>query len=68
MWTSALEVLKNVHDDGAFNDYRGMEASLIEKIENYQFVLDEAFVGDDKLVVTCLTTKVSEYYSRHAID
>ncbi|XP_039122003.1 uncharacterized protein LOC120258610 [Dioscorea cayenensis subsp. rotundata] len=29
---------KNVHDDGASNDNRGIAASLIEKMENYQFV------------------------------
>ncbi|XP_039143947.1 LOW QUALITY PROTEIN: zinc finger MYM-type protein 1-like [Dioscorea cayenensis subsp. rotundata] len=36
MWTSVLNVLQNVHD--ASNDNRGIAASLIEKIENYQFV------------------------------
>ncbi|KAH7660955.1 Ribonuclease H-like protein [Dioscorea alata] len=38
MWTSVLDVLQNVHDDGASNDNRGIAASLIEKMENYQFV------------------------------
>ncbi|XP_039130951.1 uncharacterized protein LOC120267379 [Dioscorea cayenensis subsp. rotundata] len=38
MWTSVLNVLQNVHDDGASNDNRGIAASLIEKMENYQFV------------------------------
>ncbi|XP_039130910.1 zinc finger MYM-type protein 1-like [Dioscorea cayenensis subsp. rotundata] len=38
MWTSVLEVLQNVHDDGASNDNRGIAASLIEKMENYQFI------------------------------
>ncbi|KAJ0986333.1 hypothetical protein J5N97_004689 [Dioscorea zingiberensis] len=38
MWASVLEVLQNVHDDGASNDNRGIAASLIEKMENYQFV------------------------------
>ncbi|KAH7673951.1 Ribonuclease H-like protein [Dioscorea alata] len=38
MWTSVLEVLQNVHDDGGSNDNRGIVVSLIEKIENYQFV------------------------------
>ncbi|KAH7688609.1 Ribonuclease H-like protein [Dioscorea alata] len=31
-------VLQNVHDDGASNDNRGIAASLIEEMENYQFV------------------------------
>ncbi|KAH7650649.1 Ribonuclease H-like protein [Dioscorea alata] len=38
MWTSILEVLQNVHDDGASNDNRGIVASLIDKMENYKFV------------------------------
>ncbi|XP_039133325.1 zinc finger MYM-type protein 1-like [Dioscorea cayenensis subsp. rotundata] len=33
-----LDVLQNVHADGASNDNRGIAASLIEKMENYQFV------------------------------
>ncbi|XP_039119636.1 zinc finger MYM-type protein 1-like, partial [Dioscorea cayenensis subsp. rotundata] len=38
MWTSVLDVLQNVHVDGASNDNRGIAANLIEKMENYQFV------------------------------
>ncbi|KAH7670424.1 Ribonuclease H-like protein [Dioscorea alata] len=38
MWTSILEVLQNVHDDGASSDNRGIVASLIDKMENYKFV------------------------------
>ncbi|KAH7677424.1 Ribonuclease H-like protein [Dioscorea alata] len=38
MWTSILEVLQNVHDDGASNNNRGIVTSLIDKIENYKFV------------------------------
>ncbi|KAH7681210.1 Ribonuclease H-like protein [Dioscorea alata] len=38
MWTSILEVLQNVHDDGVSNDNRGIVASLIDKMENYNFV------------------------------
>ncbi|KAH7679456.1 Ribonuclease H-like protein [Dioscorea alata] len=38
MWTSILEVLQNVHDDGASNDNRCIVASLIDKMENYKFV------------------------------
>ena len=38
MWTSVLEVLQNVHDDGASNENRDIVASLIDKMKNYQFV------------------------------
>ena len=38
MWTSVLQVLENVHDDGASNDNSGIAISLIEKMENYEFV------------------------------
>ncbi|XP_039142065.1 zinc finger MYM-type protein 1-like [Dioscorea cayenensis subsp. rotundata] len=38
MWTSILEVLQNVHDDGASSNNRGIVGSLIDKMENYQFV------------------------------
>ena len=38
MWTSALEVLQNVHDDDVSINNRGIVASLIEKMENYRFV------------------------------
>ncbi|XP_039135708.1 uncharacterized protein LOC120273127 [Dioscorea cayenensis subsp. rotundata] len=32
------EVLQNAHDDGASSNSRGIVASLIDKMENYQFV------------------------------
>ncbi|XP_039146895.1 uncharacterized protein LOC120284168 [Dioscorea cayenensis subsp. rotundata] len=35
---NVLDVLQNVYDDGVSNDNRGIAASLIEKMENYQFV------------------------------
>ncbi|KAH7688594.1 P-loop containing nucleoside triphosphate hydrolase protein [Dioscorea alata] len=38
MWTSILEVLQNVYDDGASSDNRGIVASLIDKMENYKFL------------------------------
>ncbi|XP_039119211.1 zinc finger MYM-type protein 1-like [Dioscorea cayenensis subsp. rotundata] len=38
MWTSISEVLQNVHDDDASTNNRGIVASLIDKMENYQFV------------------------------
>ncbi|KAH7690026.1 Ribonuclease H-like protein [Dioscorea alata] len=38
MWTSILEILQNVHYDGASNDNRGIVTSLIDKMENYKFV------------------------------
>ncbi|XP_039135717.1 uncharacterized protein LOC120273135 [Dioscorea cayenensis subsp. rotundata] len=38
MWTSNLEVLQNVHDDGASSNNRDIVASLIDKMENYQFI------------------------------
>ena len=37
MWTPILKVLQNVYDDDISNDYRDIVASLISKIENYQF-------------------------------
>lgn len=38
MWTSVLQVLENVHDDGASDDNSGIAISLIDKMENYEFV------------------------------
>ncbi|KAH7672367.1 Ribonuclease H-like protein [Dioscorea alata] len=51
IWTSILEILQNVHDDGASNDNRGIVASLIDKMENYKFVFVietgwEKFLGE----------------------
>ncbi|XP_074591761.1 uncharacterized protein LOC141847605 [Curcuma longa] len=37
-WNSVLQVLENVHDDGTNDDSSGMAASLIDKMENYEFV------------------------------
>lgn len=38
MWTSVLQVLENVHDDGTSDDNSGIAISLIDKMENYEFV------------------------------
>ena len=38
MWTSVLKVLQNVHEDVASNDNKGIVSSLINNMDNYQFV------------------------------
>ncbi|XP_042444154.1 zinc finger MYM-type protein 1-like [Zingiber officinale] len=38
MWTSVLQVLENVYDDVTNNDNNGIVASLIDKMESYEFV------------------------------
>ncbi|XP_042460249.1 zinc finger MYM-type protein 1-like [Zingiber officinale] len=38
MWTSVLQVLENVYDDGTNDDNNGIAASLIDKMESYEFV------------------------------
>ncbi|XP_042453175.1 zinc finger MYM-type protein 1-like [Zingiber officinale] len=37
-WTSVLQVLENVYDDGTNDDNSGIATSLIDKMENYEFV------------------------------
>ncbi|XP_042436905.1 zinc finger MYM-type protein 1-like [Zingiber officinale] len=37
-WTSALQVLENVYDDGTNDDNNGITISLIDKMESYEFV------------------------------
>ncbi|CAH9094900.1 unnamed protein product, partial [Cuscuta europaea] len=37
MWSSVLKALENVYEDGA-NEERGIASSLIDKMENYEFV------------------------------
>ncbi|XP_042387857.1 uncharacterized protein LOC121979949 [Zingiber officinale] len=38
-WTSILQVLENVYDDGTNDDNSGITTSLIDKMESYEFVL-----------------------------
>ncbi|XP_042410328.1 zinc finger MYM-type protein 1-like [Zingiber officinale] len=37
-WTSVLQVLENVYDDGTNDDNSGIATSLIDKMESYEFV------------------------------
>lgn len=38
LWSSAIQVLENIFDDGTEIGTRGFAASLVEKMESYQFV------------------------------
>ncbi|XP_042411436.1 uncharacterized protein LOC122000972 [Zingiber officinale] len=37
-WTSVLQVLENVYDDGTNDDNSGIATSLIDKMDSYEFV------------------------------
>ncbi|XP_042391829.1 zinc finger MYM-type protein 1-like [Zingiber officinale] len=38
MWPSVIQVLENIYDDSSSFDSRGVAKSLIQKMENYEFV------------------------------
>ena len=38
MWPSVLDVLENIFKDGSSDDNCGISASLINKMESYEFV------------------------------
>ena len=38
MWSSVLEVLEHIKDDGTLSEQRSTAMSLMDKMENFEFV------------------------------
>jgi hypothetical protein len=71
MWTSVLEVLENICDDGE-SEQRTKASGLIQRMEHFEFVLILHLMirvlGKTQELSQCLQRKKSEYCPCYWID
>ena len=60
MWSSTIHVLENIYDDGTEEKIRCRAVSLVDKMENYEFV----FIAHLMKLVLGLTNGLSQFMKR----